>query len=154
MNSNQKVNKVVSGFGHSLLLTTDGSVYGFGDNQFRQIGVKDKDNRNIPTKVESKTKLKDIAANFFGNISVAISEDNCCYVWGECSHELISTPRRTQYKSIHDIFANYSKRKITYKPMFLENMSSNGVIDSIIGLFNNQIYSDIKFKVENKYILK
>ena len=36
--------------------------------------------------------------------------------------------------------------------MFLEDMSSNGVIDSIIGLFNNQRYSDIKFKVDNKHI--
>ena len=37
--------------------------------------------------------------------------------------------------------------------MFLEDMSSNGVIDSIIGLFNNQRYSDIKFKVDIKHIV-
>lgn len=151
--NNVLVQKISCGFAHSLVLATDGIVYGFGYDQFGQIGCDIKLNQNIPIKVKSKTKFIEIATDFLSNISVAKSEKGLCYVWGECCLEIISIPRETRYKSIHSVFANYSKHKITYKPMFFDNKSiTNDITDSISSLFNNQKYSDIQFKVENRII--
>src|SRR3546814_8406477 len=42
---------IAAGDAHSLALKTDGSLWGFGQNTFGQLGVGDDDQRSAPVKV-------------------------------------------------------------------------------------------------------
>ncbi len=53
------------------------------------------------------------------NICVAKAEDDYHYVWGECENDPFSTLRKTELKSLNNVFAKYSKIKIIYKSIIL-----------------------------------
>ncbi len=158
MNSNEVIKSISCGYCHSLLLTTNGDIYAFGCNRFCQIGNGNNTNQLKPVKITGSRKFNEILCNPLLNISVAKADNDYCYVWGECENETFSTPQKTEIKSIHEIFAKYSKRKITYRKIDFHTTSvcissnSNPSLKKLLKLFNNPKQSDLKFKIENKYI--
>jgi RCC1 and BTB domain-containing protein len=143
--------KIACGPHHSLILSTVGDLYAFGYNTCGQIGNGNTKNQIIPVKVNNYEKFVDIAC--VSKLSVALSENKLCYFWGECNNENISSPKETPLESIHDIFAIYSKRRITYKPIHSIDKPSNDKISQRINkTFNDPKYSDLNFKIEDKFI--
>jgi RCC1 and BTB domain-containing protein len=154
LKNNVFVKDIVCGLYHSLILSTNGDIYAFGFNDCGQLGNGNNESQNIPLKINNSNKFTEIATEFWSNISVAVSQNDYCFVWGECQNEeVINNPTETPFKSIHDIFAIHSKRKITYKPIYFEEKQTvNRVIESLSKSFNDPQNSDLKFKIENKYI--
>jgi RCC1 and BTB domain-containing protein len=158
LKNNETVESISCGFAHSLFLTTDGDIYAFGLNNFGQIGNGKATNELVPVKINGSQKFKEIASNDMLNISIAKAVDDYCYVWGETENVRFSTPQKTDFKSIHEIFLKYSKIKITPKPIhsFLTTSKvgsySERPLETMLKLFNNPQYSDLKFKIEDKHI--
>jgi RCC1 and BTB domain-containing protein len=143
------ISKIVCGLGHNLMLSTDGDIYSFGLNNFGQLANQSTFNENIPHRIDfSKHKFIDIASEFMSNISVAKSENGNCFLWGLCNSEAIIDPKETTIKSIHDIFAIYSKRRTTYKPIRLGQKQNENKFQKL----NRPNFCDFKFKIDNKYI--
>jgi hypothetical protein len=140
------------------LLTTDGDIYAFGCNEFGQIGNGNKTDQLSPSKINGPQKFEEISCNLLLNISVAKADNDYCYVWGECENESFSTPQKTEMKSFNEVFAKYSKIKITREPIHLsstdfdDSSTNNKLLKNILKLFNNPKNSDLKFKIEGKYI--
>jgi RCC1 and BTB domain-containing protein len=158
LNTNEVIESITCGRGHSLLLTTDGNIYAFGWNSSGQIGNGTKIDSLSPLRIIVENKFKEIVCNHLLNISVAKAENDLCYVWGECENELISIPQKTEIKSIYEIFSKYPKIKITPKPIYLSSKLSdecsarNRALQNLLKLFNNPKYSDLIFKIEDKHI--
>lgn len=82
--SSNKVVDISAGEYHSLILTEDGTTYGFGSNGSRQIGTT-VGNKNVPTKLEVTTEFKNdnvtsISAGF--NHSLLTTKDGTAYGFG------------------------------------------------------------------------
>jgi RCC1 and BTB domain-containing protein len=147
------IKKIICGQYHSLLISTDGDIYAFGCNNFGQLGNGNKMNQNFPLKIMNSNKFIDVASHSLSSISVALSQNGNCFVWGECDSEVITSPRETPLKSIHDIFSIYAKRKITYKPIYFdEKPTINPIVECLRKAFNDFELSDFRFKVDNKFI--
>jgi RCC1 and BTB domain-containing protein len=147
------IEKIICGQSHSLLLSSVGDIYAFGYNRCGQIGDGNTNNLSNPFKIINSNKFVDIASSTLSNISIAETQNGSCFVWGETINENIQTPRETPIKSMHDIYTNYAKLKITYKIMNIEEKpKTNSVAKSISQLFNNEDYSDFKFKFGNQFI--
>jgi serine/threonine protein kinase len=93
---------------HSLLLSNDGVIYAFGCNLLGQIGNGNKETQLRPVKLSHEIKFIDIAAHSSLNISVSLSVENICYVWGYCKKEYFSTPIKTNFKTFAEVFNNYT----------------------------------------------
>jgi RCC1 and BTB domain-containing protein len=158
LNNNQIIKSICCGRDHSLLLTTDGDIYAFGWNSFGQIGNENNTNQSNPVKITVSQKFNEIISSHLTNISVAKAVDGYCYVWGECKNESFSTPQKTEIKSIDEIFAKYSKIKITPKPIYLsltlsdESSTRNRALENMLKIFDNSKFHDLMFKVQNKQI--
>jgi alpha-tubulin suppressor-like RCC1 family protein len=111
------ITKISCGSHHSLLLSKDGNIYSFGYNKFGQIGNNNLRNQLIPQKISSSLKFIDIASHFLYDISIALSVNNICYIWGKCGKENNMSPKETQFKSVDEIFLNFNQ--IIYKPIHI-----------------------------------
>jgi alpha-tubulin suppressor-like RCC1 family protein/tRNA A-37 threonylcarbamoyl transferase component Bud32 len=99
--------KLCCGQNHSILLSREGDIYTFGNNEFGQIGNGECGKRYSPCKLKLKTKFIDIAAQFNFKFSTAISEKRKIFVWGKINEESITRPHETNCLSFNDIFSNY-----------------------------------------------
>jgi alpha-tubulin suppressor-like RCC1 family protein len=76
---------ITAGYAHSLVLGSDGKVYAAGDNSEGQLGLGDKNNRNIFTEVSSLGG-KNIVAIYAGYThSLALGDDGKVYAAGHNS---------------------------------------------------------------------
>jgi alpha-tubulin suppressor-like RCC1 family protein len=103
-NPNVFITKISCGSTHSLLLSRDGDIYAFGENNYGQIGNNCFTNQLTPHKLYSSAKFIDITSHFQFHISIAISVENTFYVWGKCGEEVIKTPNKKHFASINSIF--------------------------------------------------
>ena len=85
--------KVICGPNYSLLLSTDGYVYAFGENTCGQIGNGSTDNQFLPFKVNEEIKFKEIIAHKENDISIAVSTDDKFYVWGLAKNRRYLRPK-------------------------------------------------------------
>jgi hypothetical protein len=102
------VERISCGLWHSLLLSKDGDIYAFGCNRWGQIGNGNNVNQLKPVKINHKIKFIDIAAHHCLHISVSLSVDDKCYVWGECKNENFKTPNKTDFGTFAEVFNNYT----------------------------------------------
>jgi hypothetical protein len=101
------VERISCGKWHSLLLSKDGDIYAFG-NIWGQIGIGRDKNQLTPVKINDEIKFNDIAAHHSLDISVSLSRDNKCYVWGKCKIENFKTPNKTDFGTFAEVFINYT----------------------------------------------
>jgi hypothetical protein len=109
------IEKISCGREHSLLLSRDGDIYAFGNNNKSQLGFNTNDNKQLfPSKLSINTnKFIDIKSHNYFDISIALSVNNKYYVWGDCGETVINKPKEYKFKSIDEVFALYFQ--ITYK---------------------------------------
>jgi alpha-tubulin suppressor-like RCC1 family protein len=131
-NNNGKVaviKKIVCGSHHSVLLSEERDIYTFGQNYCSQLGNGNKRHRNNPGLIKLARKFIDIAASHHSTISIALSEDNVYYIWGEYEKSkmngsiCVSKPTPCDLKSFHAIFTHYCKPNITYRTVDTSLMS-------------------------------
>jgi len=68
------------GFGHSLALKNDQTLWAWGAGGFYQLGTGDRDNRPTPVQVGTQNDWKSIAAGQY--VSLAIKNDDSLWAWG------------------------------------------------------------------------
>lgn len=71
---------ISAGTNFCLGLTNFGNVYSWGNNGSGRLGLGDKNNRNIPTKIVGITGIKNISAG--DSSSLAVKNDGTVYGWG------------------------------------------------------------------------
>jgi hypothetical protein len=107
------IKKISCGRNHSLLLTSDGVVYTFGDKSWGQIENKSKYQLK-PIKLNHENRFIDVASQYSENISVLHSVDGFYYVWGKCGTIYISNPIKTTLKSFNEIMTQYFEKKLVF----------------------------------------
>jgi alpha-tubulin suppressor-like RCC1 family protein len=122
------VEKISCGLYHSLLLSSDGNIYAFGWNKCGELGNQKEENELSPQRIKTETKFIDISSRWNEYISIGLSQDGICYVWGQCGEEIIRTPKATDFKSFNEIYAKYFK--ITHKAINFEEQNSVPIPDS------------------------
>jgi alpha-tubulin suppressor-like RCC1 family protein len=114
------IEKISCGSEHSLLLSSDGYIYAFGNNESGELGNKKKENELSPHRIKIETKFIDIKCHFSSNISIALSEGKVFYIWGKCEIFFSYYPSQVKSESFDDIFAEYLK--ITYRALDIEKL--------------------------------
>ena len=78
---NKIIKQISCGSYHTLVLTSDGIVYGWGDNEFGQIGCgKELGEKSLITCLTSLPLIKSIHCSF--NQSFALTDNGMVYSWG------------------------------------------------------------------------
>lgn len=70
---------IVSSFGHSMAIKSDGSLWALGNNTYGQLGLGDVNNRSVLTKVGSSSWV-DVSAGYLS--TMAIRSDGKLWGWG------------------------------------------------------------------------
>jgi hypothetical protein len=83
------IEKISCGSRHSLLLSSDGNIYAFGDNESGELGNQKEKNELSPHRIKIETKFIDISSRWNKFISTALSQDGIYYNWGQCGEEII-----------------------------------------------------------------
>ena len=144
---NVVIKKAVCGPNHNLILTADGRLYTFGDNTCGQVGNGTTEPQFTPKKLNKEIKIKEIYSHYDNDLSIAVSEDNKCFVWGLASNEKVLRPKpidNSSVKSIFDLYAKYAKNQITFKAINIEDISSFVVKSTEEEVTENNINSNRK----------
>jgi RCC1 and BTB domain-containing protein len=129
------IEKISCGYAHSLLLSIDGNIYAFGRNKSGELGNQKEENKLNPQRIITETKFIDISSHWNEFISIALSQEGIYFNWGQCGKEIIRTPKRTNFESFVEIYAEYFK--ITNKAINFEKQNTDPIPDPI--------------KLQNKY---
>ncbi len=77
------ITQTASGAIHTLLLTVSGTVYGYGQNGFGQLGLGDVVNRNEPTQIPFGIAIKQVSAGYY--FSLILTSNGTVYSFGDNS---------------------------------------------------------------------
>jgi alpha-tubulin suppressor-like RCC1 family protein len=79
--ANANWSKISAGvFSHTIALKSDGTLWGWGNNDFGQLGDGTNDNTNIPKQIGTETNWSAITAGY--NFSIALKSDGTLWAWG------------------------------------------------------------------------
>ena len=73
---------VAAGAEHSIVCTTDGEVFSFGWGRYGNLGLGDREDRQIPTKVEGVDGVVGVGAGWRHSLAIRGSEERQLYSWG------------------------------------------------------------------------
>lgn len=150
----EDITKVVCGRNHCLVLSKNGKLAAWGDNEFGQLGTGDKITLSSPKWVaEDINNIQDITSSCFFNLSAVLSEETV-YMWGEvCSQWILLSPTKTNYQSFTQLFIAHDIYPVSLKvekDSEKENYEVFG--DSWKQVFNDKTTSDLTIKVEDHEI--
>ncbi len=75
-----------AGYSHTMAITSDGKLYGWGDNDYGQLGLgKEGDNQNTPQQIGDKTYWKSVSAG--NDFTLALTDEGKLFVWGQNNYE-------------------------------------------------------------------
>ena len=133
---NVRITKAVGGPNHSLLLSSEGHVYGFGKNDCGQVGNGLTEEQHIPAILNAtpnSPKIKDIVCHYDNDLSIAVSVENRIYYWGLAQSQSFLRPRLAQRSlgnSLFDVYSALSLTKITFKAVNTHDYINKYVFDS------------------------
>uniref|UniRef100_A0A8C5QVY9 RCC1 and BTB domain containing protein 2 n=1 Tax=Leptobrachium leishanense TaxID=445787 RepID=A0A8C5QVY9_9ANUR len=147
------VEQVVCGYAHTLALTDEGGIYGWGANSYGQLGTGNKSNQSYPVQVSvDKERIVEIAACHSSHTSAAKSQSGQVYMWGQCRGQSIILPHLTHFLCSDDVFACFSTPAVMWRPLSVEPDDHLTVAESLKKEFDNPETADLKFLVDEKYI--
>ncbi|XP_022652162.1 RCC1 and BTB domain-containing protein 1-like [Varroa destructor] len=150
---NVTIQKVVCGFAHTMALSDEGTLYVWGANSYGQLGLGNKANQVNPVRMKTdQSRIIDVAASHYTQISAALTETSKVLMWGHCRGQAVTEPIVTPFKSLHDVFAAFSSVAITPLPMVVGHRWERCLTGILRQQFNDPTHSDIKFVVEGKTI--
>ncbi|XP_022652174.1 RCC1 and BTB domain-containing protein 1-like [Varroa destructor] len=150
---NVTIQKVVCGFAHTMALSDEGTLYVWGANSYGQLGLGNKANQVNPVRMKTdQSRIIDVAASHYTQISAALTETSKVLMWGHCRGQAVTEPIVTPFKSLHDVFAAFSSVAITQLPMVVGHRWERCLTGILRQQFNDPTHSDIKFVVEGKMI--
>jgi alpha-tubulin suppressor-like RCC1 family protein/fibronectin type 3 domain-containing protein len=79
--ASQTTPQVQGGYGHSLGLKDDGSVWAWGNNNYGQLGDGTNTSTATPKKLETISNVKTIAVGYYHNL--ALKTDGTVWAWGQ-----------------------------------------------------------------------
>ena len=128
------IKKAICGPNHSLILTTDGEVYGFGLNSKGQLGIGSTDNQLTPVKLSFSLRIKDIISYYESETSIAVSMDNKCFVWGLVRKQTVLRPKAIPQspERLFDIYGKYSDIELMFETLVVNDLQS--ILNSGINL--------------------
>eukprot|EP01122_Echinamoeba_exundans_P001742 TRINITY_DN11746_c0_g1_i1.p1 TRINITY_DN11746_c0_g1~~TRINITY_DN11746_c0_g1_i1.p1 ORF type:complete len:642 (+),score=82.50 TRINITY_DN11746_c0_g1_i1:117-1928(+) len=145
------ISKVVCGAYFTMVLTEDGQVYAFGQNNNGQLGIGSNSNQGVPTVVPIETDVVDLACGY--NHALFLSEEGRVYGTGQQS--TCFTPE--EVLKLRDANANKVASGANHSFAFrstrgAELMPTSNLVRDIERAFNNPELSDVVFLVEGKKI--
>nr|XP_012225503.1 PREDICTED: RCC1 and BTB domain-containing protein 1-like [Linepithema humile] len=152
--------KVACEFKHVLALTNQGNLYVWGKNNHGQLGTGDREDICKPLLLNTSKlgKLSDIAALNMKNISVAVNETGCFYVWDDheyankesniirCLRDAFDDPSTSDFKvqvegrDIHVHKAILKIRSSHFRTMFQNNWQENTEDVLNLNMFSYNVY--------------
>jgi len=75
---------VAGGRAHSLALKRGGSLWAWGSNEYGQLGLGDRDDRNRPTRIGGDSDWAAVAAEY--EHTLALKRDGSLWAWGYNYH--------------------------------------------------------------------
>ncbi|NP_001084549.2 regulator of chromosome condensation (RCC1) and BTB (POZ) domain containing protein 1 S homeolog [Xenopus laevis] len=144
--------QVVLGYAHSLALSDQGVLYAWGANSHGQLGIGNKSNQTVPVKVGTNERMVEVAACHSTNISAAKSQSGQVYMWGLCRGQCLLSPHLTHFSCTDDVFACFSNPPVTWGFLSVEHDDFLTVAESLKKEFDSEETSDLKFRVDGKYI--
>ena len=120
------ISEAICGPNHSLILTTDGEVYGFGLNSEGQIGIGSTDNQTVPLRLSFPLRIKDIISYYESETSIAVSMDNKCFVWGLVGKQTVLRPKAIPEspERLFDIYGKYSDIELMFETLVVNDLQS------------------------------
>ncbi|MFA6973054.1 MAG: hypothetical protein WC208_16860, partial [Gallionella sp.] len=76
----ETITRVARGDYRTMVLTSDLSLYGYGENESGQLGTGDRDERDVMTKIAIPEPFQDIICGLSQSFGIGVSGD--IYVWG------------------------------------------------------------------------
>jgi len=73
--------RVAAAGNHSVTLKTDGTLWGWGENNFGQVGDGSQISRNAPVRIGTGTDWTNVAAGYYH--TVALKADGSLWTWGD-----------------------------------------------------------------------
>ncbi|KAJ5079979.1 protein fmp25 [Anaeramoeba ignava] len=139
---NLNIDRISSGKGHSLILTSKGKLFAFGKNDFGQLGIGNKKNKIYPVEIETD--------NFWLNVSNY--DIGCGYETSFLHYSLISNLNE-DFKRIpvHDIILRYriGSRNITNLKLLIQSKDekeAKEILEMIYGNYDIDIDSKQEMK--------
>ncbi len=84
---------IESGYFHTLLVTTSGTLWGWGNNGRGQLGLGDKSSRLSPAQAGTATNWKSVAAGWYH--SLGVRSDGTLWAWGDNGNGQLGLGNRT-----------------------------------------------------------
>lgn len=84
-------------------------------------------------------RVLDIATSHFHHISVARSEGNHIFMWGQCFSQKIKIPMLTPLKCLYYAFAYYASPNIMHQPFIFHNDKEINLTDSVRDAFDDPV---------------
>ena len=126
-----KIIQVCCGERHSLVLTEEGVVYGWGDNTYGQTGVGQRSDKFIASPKQWNNERKVIKICCLSNKSFSITECGRVYCCGENDHCQLGLPLK--------------KNECVYNPTLLDIENVQNIITSKTNTYFVTYESDIYF---------
>ncbi|XP_048835229.1 RCC1 and BTB domain-containing protein 1-like isoform X2 [Brienomyrus brachyistius] len=145
--------QVAFGNAHAMALTDGGLLYAWGFNTYGQLGTGNKTNEFSPVQVMvEKDRVIEIAACHSTNTSAAKTQSGQVYMWGLCRGQSVVQPHLTHFTCTDDVFACFATPPVMWRLLSVEQDDFLTVAQSLKNEFDNPETSDLKFRVEGKYI--
>ena len=146
--------KVACGYAHTLALSDEGELYGWGANNYGQLGTGTKANVCSPAKSAEavESRIVDVAASHYNHISVGVAQDGRVFMWGQCHRQSVPTPTETPFRGVNEVMAAFATVAATVGPLAAEDEAGPSVNEALAAAFDDKETADIKFVVEGKPI--
>nr|CAB3265492.1 RCC1 and BTB domain-containing protein 1 [Phallusia mammillata] len=147
------IQQVICGYAHTLALTDDGVVFGWGANSYGQLGSGNKANTVTPLQVASNMgRVVTIAASHYSHCSAAQNQNGQVWMWGQLRQQPTAEPKLTSFTNLNAVFAHFSGPPISWRPMVVCSEAEPSVHQSVSAAFNDEATSDLKIVSEGKVI--
>lgn len=84
-------------------------------------------------------RILDIATSHYHHISLAMSEGNRIFMWGQCLGQSIKVPTLTPLKCLYDALAYYAFPPVMHQPLIFHSDEEANVADSLKNAFDDPV---------------